>query len=152
MDHRLASFVARMRSTLKIRGRSLRIVQRRLAARYLPRQILSRPKQGFASALPYILRKEYRHLYEQLLVDSALVQDDVLRADAIHTLLNAHLTGRADHGNRLWLLINAEIWYRMMIRGASRDSLRAEIADLPPSAPPPPTLTEPEGIAARQPA
>jgi len=27
----------------------------------------------------------------------------------------AQLAGRADHGNRLWLLVNAELWYRMLI-------------------------------------
>jgi asparagine synthase (glutamine-hydrolysing) len=128
MDHRLAAFTARLRSTLKIRGRSLRVVQRKLAERYLPREILSRPKQGFASALPYILRKEYRQLYERLLVDSTLVDDGIVRADAIQNLLATHLAGRADHGQRLWLLINAEVWHRLMIRGESRESLREEIA------------------------
>lgn len=152
MDHRLAEFVARLRSTLKIRGRSLRIVQRRLAARYLPKEILMRPKQGFASALPYILRKEYGQLYENFLVDSTLVDAGIVRADAIQKLLTTHLAGRADHGQRLWLLINAEIWHRMMIRGTTRESLRAEIAgtELGPSAPTPPQLETSPGIAARQ--
>ena len=43
----------------------------------------------------------------------------------ITTLLGEHMAGRADHGNRLWLLINAELWYRMMIHGGTRESLRA---------------------------
>jgi asparagine synthase (glutamine-hydrolysing) len=152
MDHRLAGFAARLHSTLKIRGRSLRIVQRRLAARYLPKAILSRPKQGFASALPYILRKEYRQLYERFLVDSTLVDEGIVRADAIQNLLATHLAGRADHGHRLWLLINAEMWHRLMIRGESRDSLRAEIAgtEVGASAPPPPQVDTSPGIAARQ--
>jgi asparagine synthase (glutamine-hydrolysing) len=154
MDHRLAEFVARLQSTLKVRGRSLRILQRRLAARHLPQEILSRPKQGFASALPYILRKEYQHLYEQFLVDSTLVDDGIVRADAIHSLLTAHLAGRADHGNRLWLLINAELWHRMMIRGVSRESLRDDITgeQAAPDAPSPVQVDTPSRIAARQPA
>lgn len=129
MDHRLVEFVARLRSTLKIRGRSLRIVQRMLAARYLPEQTLSRPKQGFASALPYILNREYRVLYDRFLTRSELVRDGILRQEPIHELLTAHLADRADHGNRLWLLINAELWYRLKIQGVSRDSLLAELAD-----------------------
>jgi len=44
-------------------------------------------------------------------------------------LLNSHLSGRVDHGNRLWLLINAELWYRMMIAGTDRESLRAELGE-----------------------
>ena len=135
MDHKLAEFVASLRSALKVRGRSLRIVQRKLASRYLPREIVSRPKQGFASALPYILKREYQHLYDTLLSDSALVSAGVIRRDAIRDLLDAQIAGRSDHGNRLWLLVNAEIWYRMMILGVSRDSLRDELADHPSPAP-----------------
>ena len=153
MDHRLAEFVASLRSTLKIRGRSLRIVQRRLAARYLPPQIIARPKQGFASALPYILQREYRLLYERFLLDSSLVSAGIVRREPIRALLDAQLSGRADHGNRLWLLISAELWHRMAIEGASRDGLRAELgaAGLPSNAPAPlPLPIEGLGIAARQ--
>jgi asparagine synthase (glutamine-hydrolysing) len=127
MDHRLAEFAARLPSSMKIRGRSLRWAQRRLAGRYLPREILDRPKQGFSSALPYILKQEYRQLYECFLPDSQLVKAGVLRRGPIDELLREHCAGRADHGNRLWLLINAELWYRMMITGGSRESLRAEL-------------------------
>ena len=105
----------------------MRIVQRRLAARYLPAEILARPKQGFSSALPYLLRREYRLLYDRFLPDSLLVKSGVLRRNTIDLLLKSHLSGRVDHGNRLWLLINAELWYRMMIPGTDRESLRAEL-------------------------
>jgi asparagine synthase (glutamine-hydrolysing) len=128
MDHRLAEFAARLRSSMKIRGRSLRIVQRKLAARYLPAEILARPKQGFSSALPYILQREYRVLYDRFLPDSRLVQTGVLRREPLAALVQAHQSGSADHGNRLWLLINAEIWYRMMILGESREQLRVQLA------------------------
>ncbi|MBV8806464.1 MAG: asparagine synthase (glutamine-hydrolyzing), partial [Sinobacteraceae bacterium] len=123
MDHQLAELAARLPSSLKIRGRSLRWAQRKLAARYLPREILERPKQGFSSALPYLLQHEYRALYERFLPDSRLVQAGVLRREPIDALLREHLARRADHGNRLWLLINAELWYRMMILGQSREEL-----------------------------
>jgi asparagine synthase (glutamine-hydrolysing) len=127
MDHRLAEFAARLPSSMKVKGRSLRIAQRKLAARYLPPEILNRPKQGFSSALPYILRREYRLLYDRFLPDSQLVKAGILERAPIDALLQAHLAGRADHGNRLWLLINAELWYRMMIQGGSRESLREEL-------------------------
>ena len=49
--------------------RNLRYIQRKLAARYLPPEILARPKQGFSSALPYVLGNEYRILYARYLRD-----------------------------------------------------------------------------------
>ncbi|HVW68167.1 MAG TPA: asparagine synthase (glutamine-hydrolyzing) [Steroidobacteraceae bacterium] len=127
MDHRLAEFAARLPSSMKVRGRSLREAQRAIAARYLPPEILARKKQGFSSALPYILQDEYRLLYERFLSGSQLVGAGILRQEPIDALVREHLARRADHGNRLWLLINAELWYRMMIQGCSREALRDEL-------------------------
>jgi asparagine synthase (glutamine-hydrolysing) len=124
MDHKLAEFAARIPSDLKVRGRNLRYIQRKLAARYLPPEILSRSKQGFSSALPYVLKDEYRNLYTRYLRDSELVRAGVLAREPIESLLQEHLSGHADHGNRLWLLINSEIWYRMMIMGQPKEDFR----------------------------
>ena len=125
MDHRLAEFAARLPVRMKVRGRSLRVIQRTLAARYLPPEVLARPKQGFASALPYMLGSAYRSLFPRVLANSSLVSRGILRGDAIRQLLDEHLAGAADHGNRLWLLVNAELWYRMSDpRCAARDPAR----------------------------
>ena len=63
-------------------------------------------------------------MYERFLPDSKLVEAGVLRRAPIDALLGEHLARRADHGNRLWLLINAELWYRMMILGQPREELQ----------------------------
>jgi asparagine synthase (glutamine-hydrolysing) len=127
MDHRLAEFAARLPCDMKVRGKSLRYLQRRLAARYLPESLLSRPKQGFASAMPYLLRNEYHRLYTTVLPRSELVADGILRGEPMRRLVSEHLSGAADHGNRLWLLLNAEVWYQMQIKGASVDQMRATL-------------------------
>jgi asparagine synthase (glutamine-hydrolysing) len=124
MDHKLAEFAARLPSAMKVRGRNLRYIQRKLAARYLPPEILSRSKQGFSSALPYILKDEYAVLYARYLHDSELVRAGILARAPIEALLREHTGGRIDHGNRLWLLINSEIWYRMKILGQPREDFR----------------------------
>jgi len=124
MDHKLAEFCARLPGELKVKGRSLRILQKRIARDYLPAEVLQRPKQGFASALPYMLRDEYPTLFRVLLGDSCLVRDGYFRGDRISNILNAHLSGKEDHATRLWLLANSEIWYRMAIRNESRESMR----------------------------
>jgi asparagine synthase (glutamine-hydrolysing) len=127
MDHELASFAARLPASMKVRGATLRYIQRKLAARYLPPEILDRPKQGFSSALPYLLQAEYARLYRICLQQSHLVQDRILDRHAIARLVEEHTSRRADHGNRLWLLINAEIWYRMCILGHDKEDLRREL-------------------------
>jgi len=128
MDHVVAEFAARLPARMKVRGRSLRYIQYKLAERYLPREVIDRPKQGFSSALPYMLRDEYRLLFNLFLRDSELARDGYLQQPAIDRLLGEHETGRIDHGNRLWLLLNSETWYRMFIKGNSTDELYAQIS------------------------
>jgi asparagine synthase (glutamine-hydrolysing) len=128
MDHEIAEFSARLPVRMKVRGRSLRYIQMRLAERYLPEALLKRPKQGFSSALPYMLREEYRLLFDRFLRDSHMARDGMWIQSTVDRLLQEHLTGRSDHGNRLWLLLNSEVWYRMLIEGLKIEPLSEETA------------------------
>jgi asparagine synthase (glutamine-hydrolysing) len=129
LDPRFAEFMARVPATLKIRGRRLRYLERRLGERYLPPEVLQRRKQGFASPLMYILEGEVRALAPRLLLDSELVRAGYLRAEKMKQLVDEHLSRRYDHGNRIWLLLSAEVWYRRYISRRSEADLEMEIAD-----------------------
>ena len=127
MDHKLAEFAARLPTRLKVRWRQRRYIQLRLGERYLPKEVLSREKQGFTSALPYLLGDEYRQLFRDLLGNSCLARDGILDRRGIDRLLAEQRGGKIDHGNRLWLLANSEAWYRMRILGDTQEDLAAQI-------------------------
>jgi asparagine synthase (glutamine-hydrolysing) len=127
MDHRLVEFGARLPLQYKVRGRQLRYLQRKLAQRYLPAELLRKPKQGFASALPYLLKDEYIRIFEHVLKNSRLIDCGILNAAPIQTLLQSHMAGRADHGNRLWLLVNLEAWHRIHIDQQDAQDFRREL-------------------------
>jgi len=40
-------------------------------------------------------------------------------------LLHEHLGSKVDHGNRLWLICNAEVWYRMYIESQGKATITA---------------------------
>jgi asparagine synthase (glutamine-hydrolysing) len=129
MDHKLAEFVARIPASLKVHGRTRRYIQMRLAERYLPKVLINRDKQGFSSALPYLLADEFHTLFKIFLLDSHLVRDGYLREHSIKKLLEEHVSGKVDHGNRLWLLCNSEIWYRMAIEEITREEIKAGLSE-----------------------
>ncbi len=132
LDPRFAEFMARVPVRHKIRGRRLRYLERRLGERYLPREVLDRKKQGFASPLMYIMDEEVRTLAPALLLNSDLVRDGYLEAAPVRRLVDEHLMRQRDHGNRIWLLLTAEVWYRRYIGGRSTEDLEAELDESRP--------------------
>src|SRR5919112_2951409 len=128
-DPRRAELMARVPSGLKIRGRRLRYLERRLGERYLPPEVLQRKKQGFASPLMYILEGEVRELAPRLLRGSELVRAGYLRAERMRQIVKEHLTRQYDHGNRIWLLLTAEVWYRRYISRRSQSDLEMELSE-----------------------
>jgi asparagine synthase (glutamine-hydrolysing) len=123
LDHKLAEFCAKIPSRYKVRGFKRRYIEVQLAKKYLPSELIKKKKQGFSSALPYILADEFKLLYRIFLKNSSLVRNGFLNKAAIDLLLEEHLTNKFDHGNRLWLLCNAEVWYRMFIENQGRDNI-----------------------------
>ena len=129
LDPRFAEFMARVPASMKIKGRRLRYLERKLGERYLPPEVLRRKKQGFASPLMYILEGEVRALAPRLLLDSELVRAGYLRAERMKQLVDEHLNRQYDHGNRIWLLLSAEVWYRRYISRRSEADLELEISE-----------------------
>jgi asparagine synthase (glutamine-hydrolysing) len=129
MDHELAEFAAHLPGRLKVRGRSLRYIQVQLAKRYLPAELLTRKKQGFSSALPYLLKGELNTLYDLFLRDMELAKDGILRQSPVNQMLDQHRHGKQDHGNRLWLMVNSEVWYRMCIQGQSQEDMEGQVRE-----------------------
>jgi len=129
LDHKLTEFCATIPPAMKIRGRQRRYIQARLARRYLPRTVLSRKKQGFASPVIYLLKDEFERIYRVLLKNSRLVEENFINGKFIARLLDQHLNHGIDHGQRLWLLCNAELWYRMYIDGVNKDLLSYQLAN-----------------------
>jgi asparagine synthase (glutamine-hydrolysing) len=127
LDHNLVEFAARIPTSMKIKGRNLRYIQKEVAREFLPRELLNREKQGFSTALPYWLKKTLREPLSRLLSASHLCQDGYFRQQGVDAVIREHYQGGVDHSNRLWMLLNLEIWYRMKIQGIKRDALKESI-------------------------
>lgn len=131
LDHKLAEFCAKIPPNYKIKGRKRRLIETEIGKKYLPQELITRKKQGFASPITYLLADEYKLLFKNFLQNSRLVEDNYFNENTIQNLLNEHTQMKADHGQRLWLLCNAEIWYRMFIDGVNKDQLHGILLSLP---------------------
>jgi asparagine synthase (glutamine-hydrolysing) len=117
LDHKLVEFVAKLPPSLKLRGWTTKYILRKAMEDILPQEILHRKKMGFPVPIREWFRKgAFQDLQEYLLGDRTMARGCFNRT-YIKNLLNSHISGFQDHSERLWSLLNFEIWNRIFIDG-----------------------------------
>jgi asparagine synthase (glutamine-hydrolysing) len=117
LDHELVEHVAALPARLKLRGWRTKAILRRALADVIPRPILRRRKMGFPVPLGRWLRGPFWPVVREFVLAPRTLERRLFDADAVCRLADEHRTGQAEHGDRLWLLINLEIWQRLFLDG-----------------------------------
>jgi len=112
LDHKVVDFAVRLPCELRIRGRRGKHLLRRVAARWLPREVLEKPKQGFAIPLCQWFRGPLKDMAADLIGSDSFRDRGLLDQQAARRYLNGHLAGEADYGEVLWLTLSLELWAR----------------------------------------
>ena len=112
LDHQLVEWVTGLPPEWKLRGNIQKYILRKLAERVgVPREALSRPKQGFALPLVHWMRNELKDVL-MILLEPRTLQRGYFEAEGIRKLMNDHLyEGRVLTG-RIWRLLMFELWHR----------------------------------------
>jgi asparagine synthase (glutamine-hydrolysing) len=123
LDHPLVEWTARLPERLKLRGGTTKYILREAMRDILPPEILARGKMGFPVPIGAWLRGPFRGIVDVLVLSPRALERRLFDADAIRTLVSRHAAGE-DHSERLWSLLNLEIWHRVVVEGEPADSLR----------------------------
>ena len=115
LDHELVEFAARLPARMKLRGFRTKWILREAVRPLLPESILSRRKMGFPVPVDRWLRSSFYPLVEELVLSPRALARGLFRPSALQSLAREHRTGAKNHGMRLWLLINLELWHRVFL-------------------------------------
>ena len=96
----------------KIRGGHGKVALKQAAERWLPQEIVHRPKASFSAPLRAWVRTDLRETIEDVLVRGELVRSGVLRRHALTELIADDQAGRQDRSKQIWQLLTLELWYR----------------------------------------
>ena len=108
LDHRLVQFAARLPERMRVRGGTGKYLLKRSLERYLPQDILYRPKQGFVTPIADWLRGPLAGAARGIASSGGLAQTGFFDPKSIAGLAEAHIAGRADHSRSLWKLLMLE--------------------------------------------
>lgn len=117
LDYRIAELAFSIPTTMKIAeplpdGSKNKFILKELASRYLGRDYVYRPKEGFVIPISRWLREDQSgYLNDTLATNSSPVYDH-LNKDYIQSMINAHRDGLGDYGTKLWNLLMLDGWLR----------------------------------------
>ena len=110
LDHRVAEFALRLPMAQKIRNGTGKWLLRELLYRYVPKQLVERPKMGFAVPIDTWLRGPLRQWAGDLLDPARLRREGFFHSDVVETAWREHLSGRRNWQHFLWNILMFEAW------------------------------------------
>jgi asparagine synthase (glutamine-hydrolysing) len=110
LDHRLFEFAWRLPLTMKMRNGQGKWLLRQVLKRYVPENLTSRPKMGFAIPLDQWLRGPLRDWAEVLLDEKRLQVEGFLNPAPIRERWAEHLCGTRNWQHELWDVLMFQAW------------------------------------------
>jgi len=111
LDHKLVEFTASMPDTMKLRGNTTKYVLRESMKGVLPERILSRSKMGFPVPIGSWFRGQFKSIIDEYVLSDRALARGIFAPDFVRGVVARHQAGE-DHAERLWALLNFEIWLR----------------------------------------
>jgi asparagine synthase (glutamine-hydrolysing) len=110
LNHILFDFLWSLPFHLKIKDGSSKWILKELLKKYVPKQLVDRPKQGFSVPLAQWLRGPLRDWAENLLAFDRLKAENYFNPIIVRSIWELHLNGKKDYSLKLWSILMFQSW------------------------------------------
>lgn len=110
LDYRVVEFAWRTPVMMKLHDNQGKWLLRKVAYRYVPRQLLERPKKGFSVPIDQWICGPLRDWAESLLDESRLRNDGLFDPAPIRAIWRDHLAGTRNSNSLLWDILSYQAW------------------------------------------
>jgi len=108
LDHNLIEFASKLPEDMRVRRGQGKYLMKRSLERYLPEDILYRPKMGFVTPIAGWFRGPLADTARDISSSSILQQSGWFDSDMLGKIADDHISGRRDHSRTLWQLVILE--------------------------------------------
>jgi len=121
LDHVLVEWAMRVPANIQIRGTAGKRILKKAMEDLLPSSIIYRPKLGFPTPWSGWLAGTQLDDIERLLLEPRSMNRALFRKTAVEKIFREHRDRHRDHYDRIWRLLNLELWHRVCLEGESHE-------------------------------
>jgi asparagine synthase (glutamine-hydrolysing) len=110
LDKELVEFSTTIPPDLKMRGTTTKYLLKKVAERYLPHEVIYRPKSGFGAPVRDWVINEFRDRIESTLSKSKLLKQGMFNYEEVARLINENEEGIIDASYSIWALLSIQSW------------------------------------------
>ncbi len=111
LDHRIMELLAQVPSAIKYKNGNKKFILKEIAHKYIPIELLSRPKTGFSIPIDEWLRKDLKDLLFANINEGQLSKHHLLHTKTAIRIRNEFIRGEKKHNLSIWLLLNFQMWW-----------------------------------------
>jgi asparagine synthase (glutamine-hydrolysing) len=110
LNHNIVEFAAKLPARFKLRGLTTKYILKQLALKYIPSEIVNRPKKGFGIPITEWLKKDLKEPMLDLLSKESIESTGILDYQGVKSLIDGHLNGSANNRKLIWSLLSFQLW------------------------------------------
>ena len=111
LDHRILEFAAQLPDEYKYQNGIKKRILREITHDYIPKELLDRPKMGFAIPIAKWLKNELRDHVEEYLNEDRIEKQGIFNWEFITKLKMDFYKGRKEYDSKLWYFLMFQMWY-----------------------------------------
>jgi asparagine synthase (glutamine-hydrolysing) len=125
LDHKLVEFALQIPGRYSVSGLAGKMILKSAVEDLLPRAIIHRKKMGFPTPWVQWLKGSLLDELESLLTGARALDRGLFRPETLRRLFAEHRAAHRDHSDRIWRLLNFELWMRACIEQEQTSDLAA---------------------------
>lgn len=116
LDLKVGELASSIDPELKVKGGVQKYLLKKVAERYVPKEIIYRQKRGFEIPISHWLKGDWQPIFQELVLEQgSLRQRNWFQMEYIDSIFQEHVQQKTNHAHRLWSLLWLEIWMRLFV-------------------------------------
>mgnify|MGYP001416880156 CR=1 FL=1 len=110
LDYEISALAEQIPDSLLIKNGETKYILKKVAERYLPKEVIYRSKTGFGAPVRDMIDSEFKPYIDKYLNHEFINKQSIFSSESIRSILDLHRSGKEDYGYTILSLLAIQTW------------------------------------------